>query len=475
MEQERDLRSDMGRVIAAAIDAVRPERLVPRRFSLCDGELLFDGVSLAVPLRLTEHGRVVVVGGGKAAAGMAAGFAEVLGTVGDGPRRVTGLVSVPEGCGRDIAGIEVRETRPAAANVPTDAAVGATRAMLDRVGALGPDDIVIALISGGGSALLVAPREGVPLDEKVAIARFLTGAGAPITEINMVRQAASDVKAGGLARGCRAGRMLAVVLSDVIGDPLDSIASGPCMPVEVDAGRALNVLDRYGAVAAGIAPRLVEVLRDDLSRPCRDARQAIGPAGNAWTTPHGCRVDHVLLGSNATAVDAAADAARRLGYEVIVRHGDPLATETADEVGRRLGRESLALAEATMADDRSRAIIEGGEAVVRLPADHGVGGRNQHTALAAAVAFLGEGHAWPEGLAVASVGTDGEDGPTRAAGGLVDATNVARIAARRDDSARAAARFDAFSLLETVDGLVVTGPTGTNVADVRVVLARPGA
>jgi hydroxypyruvate reductase len=463
----------MGRVVKAAIDAVKPEMLVPRRFSLCGGELLFNGAPLAVPLRLSEHGRVVIVGGGKAAAGMAAGFVDVLATAGFPRERVTGLVSVPEGCGRAVAGVEVRETRPAAANVPTTEAVQATREMLDRVGELGGDDVVLAVISGGGSALLVAPRSGVPLDEKVAIATFLMGRGAPITEINAVRQAVSDVKAGGLARACSAGRLLAVVLSDVIGDPLESIASGPCMPIDGDAARALDVLERYGAVAAGIAPRIVEVLREDASRSGRNACQAARDDVGAWTTPRGCRVDHLLVGSNATAVDAAADAVRRFGYFVTVRPANPHVTESADEVGARLEREGRALAAASMADGSSRAIVEGGEAVVRLPAEHGVGGRNQQTVLAAVVASMEGGHPWPEGLAVASIGTDGEDGPTHAAGGIVDAAVATRLVERAPEMVRAVARFDAFPLLDEVNGLVVTGPTGTNVADVRVILAAP--
>ena len=456
-------------MVAAAVQGVDPAALMARRISVVDGELLLDGVSLGDPLRLTDQGRVVVVGGGKAAAGMAAGVADVFTR---GGRGVTGLVSVPEGCGRQVAGVEVRETRPAAENVPTSAAVNATREMLGLVGSLGGDDVVVGVISGGGSALLTAPREGVPLEEKVGLARFLAARGAPITDINTVRQAASDVKGGGLARACAAGRMLVLVPSDVIGDPLDSIASGPCVPVEVDVTEALGVLDRYGAITAGIAPILVAILRAEVADPQHGRRHpaAIHPS---WTTPRGCRVDHVLLGSNATAVDAAAEAARRLGYDVTVRHANPDATETADEVGRRLAREGAALVRAVAADGRSRTVIEGGEAVVRLPDDHGVGGRNQQTVAAALIDMCGDGQPWPEGLVVASLGTDGEDGPTHAAGGVMDTLVAGRIASSGLDVSRAVARCDAMPLLAAADGLIVTGPTGTNVADVRLLLASP--
>jgi hydroxypyruvate reductase len=460
-------------VMEAALQAVHPARLVARRLSVVDGELLLDGVSLSAPLRLNDQGRVVVVGGGKAAAGMAAGLADVLSTAGFAADLVTGLVSVPEGCGRRVAGIEVRETRPAAANLPTQAAVAATEEMMSLVGSLSAGDVVFAVISGGGSALLEMPRRGMLLEDIIAVVTFLSAAGATITEINTVRQAASDVKGGGLARACAAGLMIVLVLSDVIGDPLDSIASGPCMPVAFDASKALDVLERYGAIEAGIAPRFVEVLRKDVSRSSRDACQGPSQSGGLWTTGRGCRVDHLLVGSNATAVDAAADAARHLGYDAIVHHASPRVNETADEVGQRFAREGLALAAAVAADGCPRAIVEGGEAVVRLPSDHGIGGRNQQTVLTAALACLAGGKPWPHGLAIASIGTDGEDGPTPAAGGIVDAAVATRIADRLAESRHAAARFDAFPLLEEVGGLVVTGPSGTNVADVRVVLASP--
>lgn len=464
------VRSDLNRITESAIRAVQPEVLLTRRISVMDDEILVDGRSLAVPLKLRPTGRVVIIGGGKAAAGMASGVADVFSR---GSRRLAGLVSVPEGCGRALLGIEVRETRPAAENLPTAAAVTATRQMLGLVGSMNVDDVVIAVISGGGSALLAAPRPGVPLAEKVAIAKFLTAAGAPITDINIVRQAASDVKGGGLARACLAGRMLVLVLSDVIGDPLDAIASGPCMPVDKGAAAALAILDRYGALAAEITPELVCVLRTDATRQAVQSA-LVSCESSSWTTTHGARIDHVILGSNATAVDAAATEARRLGYRVTVRHANPNAHDTADEVGQRLAREGMALAHAVAEDGQPRAVVEGGEAVVKVPVDHGVGGRNQQTVIAGLAEMSRDGRRWPEGCLIASIGTDGEDGPTRAAGGLIDAHAAAQTATLGLDVNLAIQRCDALPLLEAVDGLVVTGPTGTNVADVRVILAVPG-
>jgi hydroxypyruvate reductase len=446
-------------------------------------EFLLDGRPLDPPL-LVGPGRIAVVGGGKAAAGLAAGLGAMLAAGGIAGGRIVGLVSVPEGAGRKVAGVEVRETRAPAENLPTPAAVAATREMLALLATLGPHDLAVAVVSGGGSALLAAPRAGVSLEEKIALTRLLSAAGAGITELNLVRQAMSDVKGGGLARACAAGRLLVLVLSDVIGDPLEFIASGPCMRLAASAAAAVAVLERFGGT--GAAPRLTALLRAEAARadagkaaaggsaPGTGTEAGTGPAARAgsWTTPRGCRVEHVLLGTNATAVTAAARAAERLGYEVTARPAASAAQETADEVGRRLFRDGQALARAAAADGRPRAIVEGGEAVVRLPANHGHGGRNQQTA-AAALAAGEQAGGWPAGLLVASLGTDGEDGPTTAAGGFADANVVARVATLGLDAAAAVARCDALPLLEAAGGLIVTGPTGTNVADVRIVLARP--
>jgi len=465
------LRDDAAAIRDAAIAAVEPAALVARRCTVAAG-LLVDGMPLDPACDIEAAGRIAVVGGGKAAAGMAAGVERLLLGAGVGRERLAGLVSVPEGCGANLTCIEVRQTRPAGRNLPTPEAVAATREMLGRLGSLGARDLAIAIITGGGSALIAAPRAGVPLGEKIAVTGFLSAAGADIRALNSVRQAVSDVKAGGLARASGAGRLLALVLSDVIGDPLDSIASGPCMPVAASSALALDLLEQYGAIAAGIAPRLVNVLRADLQGELAgcDEPPRLAAIPSSWTTPRGCHVDHIVLGSNATAVEAAAAAARNLGYEVTLRHGRADRAESAEAVGTRLAAEAFDLDAVVCGDGRARAVIEGGEATVRLPADHGRGGRNQQTVLAALMA--GE-RSWPAGLLLESVGTDGEDGPTDAAGGFVDTGVWQATRDRRLDVAAAVARCDGYPLLDAAGGLIRTGPTGTNVADFRVLLARP--
>ncbi|MFM7107525.1 MAG: DUF4147 domain-containing protein [Planctomycetaceae bacterium] len=412
------LRADAAAIRAAAIAACDPANLVVRGLA---GRDAFD---------LAGIERVVVVGGGKAAAGMAAGVERALGEERLARHRVMGLVSVPAGSARPLAAIDVRETRPLGDNLPTAAVERATREMLAIVGAVGPRDLVIAVLSGGGSALLEATRQGVGLADMIALTRRLTAAGADIAALNASRRGLSAVKGGGLARACRAGRLLALVLSDVVGDDLEVIASGPCMPGD-----------------------------------------STDPPG-AWTTPAGCVVRHLLVGSNATAVDAVAETARQIGYEVLVRHAAPGSPTqaSADDVGRRLAGEGLALVTASRVDGRPRAVVEGGESTVTLPGDHGVGGRNQQTVVAALEATRARG-GWPAELLLESLGTDGEDGPTAAAGGFIDAAVAAAAAGL--DVAGARARRDAHPLLAAAGGLVVTGPTGTNVCDVRIVLAHP--
>jgi hydroxypyruvate reductase len=424
---------DAEAIWTAAIQAVQPERLAAQRLSLAgDGRLLCDGQPLSPPLQLDDVDQIVVVGAGKAAAGMAAAMERLLGTEGLARHRMTGLVSVPAGCGRRLAAIEVRETRPAKANLPTPAVVQATREIMTTVSQLGPRDLAIAVITGGGSALLAAPRAGISLDEKIAVTRRLSESGADIATLNATRRGLSLVKGGGLAKACTAGNLLVLVLSDVIGDDLDVIASGPCMPPEPST-----------------------------------------PPGT-WTTPGGCHVRHVIVGDNGTAVAAAATAARQAGYSVVQSVADGGQQEaSAEAVGARLATDAVELMAAARRDGRPRALIVGGEATVTVPADHGLGGRNQQTVLAAIDAVQQTGAAWPAGLIIASVGTDGEDGPTDAAGGCADAAVVAEIARLDLDVPRAIARCDAYPLLAAAGGLIRTGPTGTNVADIRIVLARP--
>jgi hydroxypyruvate reductase len=324
------------------------------------------------------------------------------------------------------------------------------------VSSLAPEDICFCLLSGGGSALLPAPVDGISLSDKLAVTQFLSGAGANITELNTVRKQLSRIKGGGLARACRAGRLIALIISDVMGDPLDVIASGPTVHDSSTPKAALQVLEQFGARGAGIP----DAVFDYLLAASQRAPGCDLPVGN--DSP--CRVSNVIIGNNATAVDAAGMEAERLGYS----HAMIVARESegeAEDVGRHLAEIALSMRR----QPGPNCLISGGEPVVRLVASEarGVGGRNQQLALAALEVLSREGS---EGIALIAGGTDGEDGPTDAAGAAVDEDVI--LASRRLslDPAAYLLRNDAYHFFEPLGALIKTGPTHTNVGDIRVVV-----
>ncbi len=447
------LRDDALRIWQAGIEAVRSDRLVRAALHV-EGDELCVGDEL-VPL--ADIDRIAVIGAGKAGAGMAAGVEEALGARWLEAKQVTGWVNVPDDCVRSLRRIHLHPARPAGVNEPMPAGVAGAAEILRIVSTLGPRDLCLALISGGGSALMPAPVEGIGLEDKLAVTRHLSAAGANIEELNTVRKQLSRIKGGGLLRACRAGRLVALIISDVLGDPLDVIASGPTVPDCSTPEAALAVLAKYDAQAAGISPVVFDYLRH---------KQATSASSNS---PSGsCKVTNLIIGNNATAVDKAGQEAVRLGYSpamISARQSEGL----AEEVGRHLAEMTLRMRREPGPD----CLISGGEPVVKLvPSDRrGLGGRNQQLVLAA-LEHLGSD---AEGLALLSGGTDGEDGPTDAAGALVDASVLAAMRQRNLDPADYLARNDAYYFFEPLDALIKTGPTHTNVCDLRVVVvAREG-
>lgn len=437
----------------ASIDAVRSDALV-RNAVRVEGDRLFLGDE-EFDLRLIK--RIVVVGGGKAGAGMAAGLEEALGAEILAAKRVGGWLNVPADCVRSLQTIHLHAARPAGANEPTaEGAVGAAE-ILRLASNAGPDDLCICLISGGASALLPAPVEGVSLADKLAVTRFLSGAGANISELNAVRKQLSRIKGGGLLRACRAGTLATLVISDVIGDPLDVIASGPTVLDTNTPADALDVLERFGARTGGVPENVFAVLASRLT--------AAPPARPS------CRSSTAVIGNNAVAVDAAGLCAERLGYEFVLSAAREL-EGPAEEVGRRLAEQGW-----KMRRSGPTCLITGGEPIVKLcePAIRGLGGRNQQLTLAAFEQLLKSSteSRQPAGtwnLAILSGGTDGEDGPTDAAGAWLD-DDVARRARELDlDAADYLRRNDAYRFFQQAGGLILTGPTHTNVCDVRVVV-----
>jgi len=463
-------------VVSAITSAVNPYRLLTERLALESSKdvLTFDDspVSTGVhqTIKLEETGNICVVGGGKAAAGFAAGLEHLLGDDRLHKHKVHGLVSVPEGCGIQLDHIEVRETRNHTHNLPTHAVVRATHEMLEQLSRLKQEDLAFVLITGGASALLESPRDNISLQSLVHLTENLSQAGVDIQTLNAIRCMTSKVKAGGLAKSCTAGKLVVLVLSDVVDDSLTVIGSGPCMPGITEPPFIEKVL---------LDSNIPECDRAIISKAANEYIKKhdtpIHPRTTSgdWVTPKGCQVTHLTLGTNALAVEAAAATSAALGYEIYSATTN-MQSQTANTAGSRLVTSLGIMASLAETKKCPQSLFEGGEATVHVPVEHGLGGRNQHTVLAAANDILvRQKREWPAGTLIASFGTDGEDGPTSAAGAFID-SDVAKSLGRQPKSiTEAISRCDSHELLKTAGGLVETGPTGTNVADIRIVLTHP--
>lgn len=361
--------------------------------------------------------------------------------------RVTGWVNVPEDCVRPLQKIQLHAARPAGVNEPTAAGVRGTAAILELVAGLGPDDLCLVILSGGGSALLPGPAAPVTLEEKQRLTQALAAAGATIQELNTVRKQLSTVKGGRLASRITAGRTVALIISDVIDDPLDVIASGPTVADTSTAADAEAILRRL-LPESDVPPSVWERLRH---------------SGTAPVVPETVR--NVVIGNNQTAVAAAMAEARARGYTVkdIGSRNDGEAAEW----GRTLAE---AAHDARRRHPKPLCLIGGGETTVKLTSTSGKGGRNQEIALAALVTFWNEP---AEGLCVLSGGTDGEDGPTDAAGAFVDVGVIAEARRKRLSPSEALGTHDSYPFFDATGGHIKTGPTHTNVMDLHVVIAVP--
>ena len=463
------LRDDAIAIWNAGVAAVDSSLAVERQIiSTCD-ELQIAGVQISLP----PSSRIEIIGAGKAGAGMASGVeAALLSTnVAD---RISGWVNVPADCVRELKQIHLHAARPAGINEPTQEAVDGTAEILRRVQSLSETDVCIMLLSGGASALLCSPITGISLQEKLLVTRALAGAGAPIHELNLVRTQLSQVKGGRLAAACRAGTLITLIISDVIGDPLDVIGSGPTTPSKSRAADALQVL-RSRNLLDKIPPTVIAFLE----------QQAEHEESAATTSQHPRPRTLVnrIVASNSIAIDAASAKATALGYEV-ESFGSANAGEASDE-GRQLMhrlrkkqfQSPTQLPQSVIHEPRRICILSGGEPTVNLSfgtdaakvtasGASALGGRNQELVLAAIAEFQDPAD-W-KNTVMLSAGTDGEDGPTDAAGAIADEQLVRRIAQSELDLRQYLARHDSYHFFDAVDGLLKTGPTHTNVMDLRV-------
>ena len=408
-----ELRRDADAIVAAAIAAALPDAAVKK----------------ALEGRVFGPGKVRLVAAGKGAWQMAATASNIL-----KDRIEAGVVVTKYGHSKGaISNFDIYE---AGHPVPDQNSFDATEAALILVRDLTADDTVLFLLSGGGSALFEKPL--VPAADLEDLTRQMLACGADIVEINTLRKRLSAVKGGRFAQICAPAHVVSIVLSDILGDPLDMIASGPAYPDSSTCAQAQTIVKKYGL-------RLTPIMEQRLEEETPKALN---------------NVETQVTGSVRQLCTAASAACRKLGYEPVVLT-DCLACE-AREAGAFLGSIARYHADA----DHAVAFIAGGETVVHLTGE-GKGGRNQELALAAAPFIAGI-----RGAAVFSVGSDGTDGPTDAAGGYVDGTTQAALADKGLSVFDVLAENDAYHALQQCGGLIVTGPTGTNVNDVAVLLLR---
>jgi glycerate 2-kinase len=422
-----------------AVDAVRPEPLV-------EAALRGDDEIRAAP-------RILVVGAGKAGPGMAVGLEAALA---DRLDRVEGLTNVPGGSTAHPQRIRLVAARPTGVNEPTEAGVAGAAEMLRLLASAGPEDVAVCLLSGGGSALLPAPVEGITLADKLIVTRLLSACGATIDEMNCVRKHLSAVKGGRFAAAFRGRRLISLIISDVVGDPLDVIASGPTAPDPTDYASALIVLSKYSLLGS-VPPGVLRYLND-------------GAAGLHPETIKECQanVSNRVIGSNRIALDAVKRTAEQMGYRVLDL-GAFIEGETR-EVAVAVAGIVRSIQRDRVPVGRPACILIGGETTVTLGESPGKGGRNQEFVLALLDELSQTSQI--EGVTVLSGGTDGEDGPTDVAGAVADSdtlTAVNRVDLWPDTHLRS---HDAYHFFERAGGLIRTGLTGTNVMDVRVILVH---
>ncbi|MFB6107516.1 MAG: glycerate kinase [Haloplanus sp.] len=419
--------------VRAGIDAAHPERVVADSVSL-DGDALHVADAT---YDLSAFDRVVVVGGGKAADGVADALEAILGDRID----AGAVVTTDPGSGDRI------DRLPGTHPVPSAEGVESTDAVASLVADADDRTLVLAVVTGGASALLPSPAGGISLDDLKATTDALLDAGAEIGALNAVRKHLSTLKGGGLARSAAPATVVGLVFSDVVGNDLSVIASGPAAPDESTYADALDVLERYGVDPPA-------AVRNRLER---------GAAGELPETPRADdpvfdRVDNHVLADGFTAIGAAREVAREAGYETLVlsssvRGEAREAALTHVAVAEEVGRTGNPLASPAV-------VLSGGEATVTVRGD-GDGGPNGEFALAAALEL-------PDGATLACVDTDGHDGSSAAAGAVVDADTVDDVPAAR----RALAESDAFGYLDGRNAVVRTGTTGTNVNDLRVLVVE---
>lgn len=429
------------RSLESALNAIDPKKIIKSKLSLKDPKLKINGYSFD----LKKFRNVYVVGGGKASGPMAEALEQILG------KRITaGFVNIPHGSKHKTKIVELHE---ASHPIPDQSGVEGTQRMLEIAEQSKKDDFVICLVSGGGSSLMPLPRGQISIADKRSITEDLLKSGATINEINTVRKHISDFKGGWLAKRAYPATILNLILSDVVGDPLEFIASGPTVPDSTTFSDAIKVLKKYGLWDK--APTSIKRVLSD------------GEKGLIHETPKANdkafkRVYNVVVGNNRFASLVACESLKSAELNTL------LLTSTLEGEARHVGVALASIArEVSVSGNpvpKPAGIVAGGETTVTVTGK-GLGGRNQEIALAAALK-LGD----VDGVVIASLSTDGVDGPTDAAGAIADGKTLVRAAEMGLSAEEILAENDSHNFFSKLGDLIFTGPTGTNVNDISMIV-----
>jgi glycerate 2-kinase len=423
---KHNLRRDARAILMAALAAADPTAAVEQ--------------VLRARQDLDKYERIFVVGAGKAGGTMARAVEHLL-----NGRISAGCVNVKDG---DTAKTRIVELRPCGHPVPDERGFNGARRIAEICTEAGDNDLVICLLSGGASALMSWPAPPITLGEKQETTKLLLASGANIHEINAVRKHLSSIKGGQLARLAAPAHVLSLILSDVVGDDLDVIGSGPTAPDASTFEEAFAVLEKYE-----LRDRVPGRVRERMKNGARETPKAADPLFE--------NVENIVVGSNQKSLESAARAAKDLGYRTLIL-SSTIEGETKD-VARMHGAIARQIRTYEQPVRPPVCVISGGETTVTMRnGNAGKGGRNQEFALAAAIEVAGL-----EDILILSAGTDGTDGPTDAAGAVADGTTVARANSKASDALR---DHDAYPLFEELGDLITTGSTGTNVMDLHLIL-----
>ncbi len=435
------LRKDAEAIFQAGIEAVNPILAVKKHTTLQDDRLIVGDQAY----NLAEYDGIYVIGTGKASAAMAQAVEELL-----GERLKGGVVNVKYGHTFPLNKIKVNE---AGHPVPDEAGFHGAEEIIQLLKKTGKNDLVLFLISGGGSALLPYPAEGVTLEEKQQVTRYLLEVGACIHEINAVRKHLSRVKGGRLAKLAHPSTLVSLMLSDVIGDDLDTIASGPTVPDKSTFDDCLKILEKY-QMRERIPISVVELLEKGARGEVEETPKAGDPVFQ--------RTQNLVIASNILAVQAAKRKAEELEYNSLI-----LSTFVEGET-KEVARVHAAVAKEILQTGnpvpRPACVISGGETTVTIRGK-GLGGRNQEFVLAAAIDIDGL-----KNVVVLSGGTDGTDGPTDAAGAIANGMTKNRALEKGMNAEQYLRENDSYNFFKSLDDLLITGPTHTNVMDLRLVM-----